>query len=499
MAWIERHAIALVFLLLYAVVMMYHAGVGRRKTKGVTDYYVGGRSMGGIALGISFFATYSSTNSFVGFSGQSYSYGAAWLLLAPAAVLFSVIAWVFIAPRLRVFTESLDSVTLPDFIGFRFGSDTARVLASLIVLFASFLYLTAIFKGIGNLMEVFLEVPYPIAIGVVFVIVVAYTMVGGFISVVKTDVVQGIIMMFAAVLLFAGTTKAAGGIGAFFEASSVPSGAGARLFSWDTAMPFAVLMGVIVAGTMKFIVEPRQLSRFYALKDAKAARQGMWVSSLAFLLVYSLLVPIGIYAHLAIPEPLTQTDLVVPTLLSNTAIFHPVAGAFLLVAMAAAAMSSIDSVLLVMASTCERDIVGVWRPPATEGAAIRATRVYVALFALITALIALDPPGSIVTLTAFSGSLFAACFFPAIALGLYWRRGNGAAVIASYATGIGVLVFWKYLPISGQLHRVFPALMGSTLVYACISWLTGQIEEKRVADLFGPRAEHLSAAATPKS
>jgi SSS family transporter len=472
--------------------MIYHAGVGRRKTKGVTDYYVGGRSMGGIALGISFFATYSSTNSFVGFSGQSYSYGAAWLLLAPAAVLFSVIAWVFIAPKLRAFTESLDSVTLPDFIGFRFRSDTARVLASLIVLFASFLYLTAIFKGIGNLMEVFLEIPYPIAIGVVFVIVVAYTMVGGFISVVKTDVVQGIVMMFAAVLLFAGTTKAAGGISAFFEASSAPSGA--RLFSWDTSMPFAVLLGVIVAGTMKFIVEPRQLSRFYALKDPKAARQGMWVSSLAFLLVYSLLVPIGIYAHLAIPEPLTQTDLVVPTLLSSTAIFHPVAGAFLLVAMAAAAMSSIDSVLLVMASTCERDIVGVWRPPQTEGAAIRATRVYVALFALITALIALDPPGSIVTLTAFSGSLFAACFFPAIVLGLYWRRGNGAAVIASYAAGIGVLMFWKYLPFSGQLHRVFPALLGSTLIYASVAWLTTQIEEKRVADLFGTRPKSLVPA-----
>ena len=372
--------------------------------------------MGGIVLGLSFFATYSSTNSFVGFSGQAYSYGASWLLLAPAAVVFSLLAWMFVAPRLRAFTEQLDSVTVPDFIGFRFDSTAARFTAALIVLFASFLYMTAIFKGIGNLLEVFLDIPYAAAIFIVLIVVMLYTAVGGFISVVRTDAVQGVVMAIAALLLFGGTISAAGGLGAIADLRA--SAETADLFRWDTAMPFPVLVGIIMAGTMKFLVEPRQLSRFYALKDERARKQGLWISTLTFLLVYAMLLPIGLYAHAAIPGALTETDLVVPTLLDSDIFGAPIS-AFLLVAMIAAAMSSLDSVLLVMASTCERDVVGIWQRTLTDNRALKATRWYVGVFAIVTAAIALDPPGQIVDLTVFSGGLYASCFFPAIVLGLY--------------------------------------------------------------------------------
>ncbi len=189
MAWIISNWLVLLLLGIFIALMVHHAWVGKRRTRGLVDYYVGGRSMGGVALGLSFFATYSSTNSFVGYAGQAYSYGAPWLLLAPSAVMFSLIAWHWVAPRLREFTASLKSVTIPDFIGFRFGSNKARLLAALITIFASFLYMTAVFKGIGNLLEVFLDIPYGAAIFLVFLIVVAYTALGGFISVVRTDVV----------------------------------------------------------------------------------------------------------------------------------------------------------------------------------------------------------------------------------------------------------------------------------------------------------------------
>ncbi|MCH8126747.1 hypothetical protein IIC38_12415 [candidate division KSB1 bacterium] len=76
------------------------------------------------------------------------------------------------APRLRKFTEMLDSLTVPDFIGFRFGSNLARIFAAIIILFASFFYMTAVFKGIGNLLEAFLDIPYKYAIVIVFLIVV---------------------------------------------------------------------------------------------------------------------------------------------------------------------------------------------------------------------------------------------------------------------------------------------------------------------------------------
>ncbi|WP_420440489.1 sodium:solute symporter family transporter [Candidatus Palauibacter sp.] len=466
MAWLQTHWIAVALLAVYGALLVRHAIEGRRGTKGQADYYVGGRSMGGVVLGLSFFATYSSTNSFVGFSGQAYTYGAPWLLLAPAVVVFSLSAWIWVAPRLRAFTGAVDSVTLADYVGFRFESRAARVLAAVIVIFASFLYMIAVFKGIGNLLEIFLDIPYRGAIGFVFLVVVLYTAVGGFISVVKTDAVQGIVMSIAAVLLFRGTLNSAGGLGAIDAIRAAP--ATSELFRWDAAMPFPVLVGIIVAGTLKFIVDPRQLSRFYALADPTAVRRGLIVSTIAFLGVYTLLLPIGLYAHAVIGSGLAESDLVVPTLLGDAGILPALPAAFILVAMLAAAMSSLDSVLLVMASTWERDVISLFRPHADEGRAVAHTRFWVALFAVITAWLALNPPGSIVTLTAFSGGLYAACFFPAVVLGLLWRRGTGTGAVASLVTGFTVLLCWDWVPYSEAVHEVFPAMALSLAAYvAC--------------------------------
>lgn len=466
-------------LLLYSVMLAHHAWTGKQKTKGLADYYVGGRSMGGWVIGLSFFATYASTNSFVGFSGRTYAWGLPWLLFIPTAVAFSLFAWIAVAPRLRAFTAAMDSLTIPDFIGFRFDSTPARVFAAVIVIAASFFYMTAVFKGIGNLLEVFLEIPYRLSIVIVFFVVMTYTMIGGFISVVKTDSVQGVVMMVAAVLLFTGTVNAAGGLGAAAEVRAQPGGE--ELFTWGGGVAIPVLIGTMVAGLVKFAVEPRQLSRFFALEGEKAIRTGMWVSSLTFAAVFSLLIPVGIYARKLFPSGIEDTDLVVPTLLSE--VFGQGTSAFLLVAMVAAAMSSLDSVLLVMASTTERDIVAVARPGRSEAQEMFWTKAWVALFAFITMLISLNPPGGIVELTAFSGALYGACFFPALVLGLHWKRGNGASVIGSFSTGILVLLTWDFVPGSAILHEIFPAMILSTLVYVGLAMTGEDGASKRVVEL----------------
>jgi Na+/pantothenate symporter len=209
-------------LAVYTVMLAHHALAGKRETKGLADYYVGGRNMGGWVIGLSFFATYASTNSFVGFAGQTYDWGLPWLLFIPTAIAFCLFAWIVVAPKLRSFTEAMESLTIPDFIGFRFGSVTARVMAALIVIVASLFYMTAVFKGIGNLIEQFLDIPYTVSIVIVFFIVMLYTVIGGFISVVKTDAVQGVVMVIAAILLFVGTVNAAGGLGAIHEVRAQP-------------------------------------------------------------------------------------------------------------------------------------------------------------------------------------------------------------------------------------------------------------------------------------
>ena len=466
-------------LALYTVMLAHHAWTGKRETKGLTDYYVGGRNMGGWVIGLSFFATYASTNSFVGFSGQTYDWGVPWMLFVPASVALSLFAWLIIAPRLRSFTRAMDSLTIPDFIGFRFDSTPARVFAALILIAASFFYMTAVFKGIGNLLEVFLEIPYKLSIVIVFFVVMLYTMIGGFISVVKTDSVQGVVMIMAAILLFTGTVNAAGGLNAIFEVRS--QAGGEALFTWGGGVAIPGLLGTMFAALIKFAVEPRQLARFFALKGDKAIRTGMLVSTITFGFVFSLLIPIGLYARRIFPDGLGDTDLVIPNLLSQ--VFGQGTAAFLLVAMVAAAMSSLDSVLLVLASTAERDIVSVIKPGRSEKDQMFWTKGWVALFAFITMLISLNPPGGIVTLTAFSGSLYGACFFPAIVFGLHWQRGSGSAVMTSFGTGIVTLLTWDFIPGSEVVHEVFPAMLLSTVAYAGISLVTRDSASNTVVTL----------------
>ena len=464
--WLADNWRVLVLLVLYGGVLLVNGRAGRARSSNVTEYYVGGRRFGGIALGISFYATYASTNSFIGNSGKSWAYGLPWLLNLGFMLLFCAISWWWVAPRLRRATAGLGALTLSEWFGHRFADDRVRRLAALIVVFASLLYMTAVFKGVGNLLEVFLALPYAVVIVLVLVVVVFYTAAGGFHSVVRTDVLQGLLLAAGSVVLFLGVTRAAGGIGTILD---VPAQPGAEhLFRLDAAMPFPVLLGILFAGSVKLMVEPRQLSRFFALRDQQAARSGLLVAVLGVLLVLGLLLPIGLYARLILPaEAITDTDLVVPTLLAMD-LFPPWIAALLVLAMVAAAMSSLDSVLLVAASTLDRDVLGL-RSGEGDARAVRRTRGLVVGLCVLTAMLAWRPPGGIVELTIWSGSLYAACFLPTLLGGLFLARGDGTTALVAMVGGVVVLLGWPFTPGEAVVHEVFPALATSSGLFVLLA------------------------------
>ncbi len=467
-------------LLGYVLLMVYLAWAGKRRTRGVSDYFVGGRSLSGWVLGLSYFATYASTNSYLGFSGKSYQYGLIWLLIVPCAVLFCLLGWLWIAPRLRRVTGESGALTIPEFVGLRYDSLTARRGAAVIVVFSSFLYMTAVYKGIGTLLGELLSVSYPAAIGLVLVVVVLYTSVGGFHSVVRTDAVQALFMLVAAILLARGVLSSAGGWSAFtrLRESALESAREGALESAENAALFELggagdllVVGVVVSSTIKLLVEPRQLTRFLALSTPEHARAGTWVATLCFLVVFTLLAPIGLLAHAMPPEllpgPVDDTDRIVPILLASGELFSPVVVSLLMLAMLSAALSSLDSVLLVLASSVERDLLD---PSGSRSSAstVGRTRWMVVVFASVTALIALRPPGGIVELTSFSGALYGACFLPALIFGLYGDRRSAQGVLASFVVGAALLVVWPRAGVAG-IHAVFPAVAFSFVTYLIVA------------------------------
>ena len=466
MSWFVEHWIASSLLVIYVSVLFYNAYVGNKAATGVGGYYVGNRQLGGTVVGISFFATFASTNTFIGHAGKGYDYGVAWFTMAVLLVIFSWVSWRWIGPPLRRFAAAWDALTIPDYIRGRILGDNPDaerhpllLLSASVIVFASILYLLAIFKGAGHLFQIFLGVPYEVAVGVTLLVVVLYTSIGGFVSVVRTDAIQGVLMLIGAMTIFYFVTQAAGGITSVSQLTDIPEKD--FLFDLNGAAPFAVLLGVSLSGALKLIVDPRQLSRFYGLKSDAEVKRGMWIAVLGMALILACMFPIGLYAHLIL-ENVTDTDLIIPRLVNDPAIFPFWVTDLLIVSIVSAAMSSMDSVLLVASSTLYKNIIAPFKTIENE---VRWSRAAVIAFACISALMALNPPGDIVGITIFSGSLYAVCFFPPVVFGLYGRVASAQTTLVSMILGMSTLILWITLGLSTLLHEVFPALLVSASVY----------------------------------
>ena len=466
MSWFVEHWIASSLLVIYVSVLFYNAYVGNKAATGVGGYYVGNRQLGGTVVGISFFATFASTNTFIGHAGKGYDYGVAWFTMAVLLVIFSWMSWRWIGPPLRRFAAAWDALTIPDYIRGRILGDNPDaerhpllLLSASVIVFASILYLLAIFKGAGHLFQIFLGVPYEVAVGVTLLVVVLYTSIGGFVSVVRTDAIQGVLMLIGAMTIFYFVTQAAGGVTSVSQLTDMPEKE--HLFDLNGAVPFAVLLGVSLSGALKLIVDPRQLSRFYGLKSDAEVKRGMWIAVMGMTLILACMFPIGLYAHLIL-ENVTDTDLIIPRLVNDPAIFPFWVTDLLIVSIVSAAMSSMDSVLLVASSTLYKNIIAPFKAIENE---VRWSRVAVIAFACISAFMALNPPGDIVGITIFSGSLYAVCFFPPVVFGLYGRVASAQTTLVSMILGMSILILWITLGLSTLLHEVFPALLVSASVY----------------------------------
>ena len=473
MSWFVGHWIASSLLVIYVSMLFYNAYVGNKAATGVGGYYVGNRQLGGTVVGISFFATFASTNTFIGHAGKGYDYGVAWFTMAVLLVIFSWMSWRWIGPPLRRFAAAWDALTIPDYIRGRILGDNPEaerhpllLLAASVIVFASILYLLAIFKGAGHLFQIFLGVPYEVAVGVTLLVVVLYTSIGGFVSVVRTDAIQGVLMLIGAMTIFYFVTQAAGGVTSVGQLTDMPGKQ--HLFDLNGAVPFAVLLGVSLSGALKLIVDPRQLSRFYGLKSDAEVKRGMWIAVLGLTLILACMFPIGLYAHLIL-ENVTDTDLIIPRLVNDPAIFPFWVTDLLIVSIVSAAMSSMDSVLLMASSTLYKNIIAPFKTIENE---VRWSRAAVIAFACISAFMALNPPGDIVGITIFSGSLYAVCFFPPVVFGLYGRVASAKTTLVSMTLGMSTLILWITLGLSTLLHEVFPALLVSASVY----WLQSSKE-----------------------
>lgn len=481
MNWLRDHWLQLAFLAGYLALLAYHGWMGKRRSRSLNDYLVGGRTLGGVIIALSFCATFVSSVTFVGHAGRSFTRGAGWWLTCVVVFTSMVfLAWFVVAPPFTREARRFGSLTIPDFLGHRYGSTALRRIAGLVVVAASLAYMVAVYDGAVRLLQSLMELDEGIILAGIFVIVTAYTLAGGFHSVVSTDAVQGLILFSCAILLPAAMIYHKGGVGPLLDSARATT---PTALEGSGQMPPVAMIGLALGVGLKFVVEPRQLSRFYGLSSNRELRRGRWIAPAFLFTTYLCVLPVGFLAHAFIASRdrfvaasgKIDTDLVVPYLLGEGNVLGPVAGAFFLTGLVAAAMSSLDSVLLVAASSVDHDLIA---PGREERRAMRLTRLWVLLLSAAAAGLTLWRKEGIVEMSSFSGSMYAACFLPTLVLGLFWKRGTPVAAIATVLIGFSVTLFWFYAKkhVAGgdfsNWHEVYVGSAVALAVYVTVSLLT---------------------------
>ncbi|MFD3685107.1 sodium/proline symporter PutP [Nocardiopsis sp. NPDC058631] len=493
-----------------------------RRTVSQSDFVLGGRQLNSWVAALSANASDFSGWLLLGLPGAIYvsGLGEAWIAVGLACGFAG--SWILLAPRLRVYTERVtdaraggdsDSLTLSSFLENRFNDPTRllRGVSAILIIVFYFFYVASGLVAMAALFDqVFGLSPAPaIAIGVS--IVVLYTVLGGFLAVSYTDVVQAVMMWLALLVVPVLAVTALGGLSGLSEGVSDKStgllsafggvSLDADLGQWASTetLGWVVILSGLAWG-IGYFGQPHILSRYMGIRSVKDIPKAATISVAWAVSAMVMAVAIGFIGIAYFESPLDNPEQVFPLLIE--ALSHPLVAGLLLAAILAAVMSTADSQLLVAASALTEDgyraFVDRDAKPKTLLWISRATVVVVALAA---ASIALWGNQSVMDLVGYAWAGFGAGFGPILVLAVFWKRMTWAGALAGMLAGGTTAILWDivdtaYLGIG--LYAMVPAVILSLVaifVFNGLAKVTPQMEE----DFDRVEAELRAAKAGPKS
>lgn len=470
-----------------AVYFIAMIGIGLYAWKSSTEtsegYLLAGRNLPPAVAALSAGASDMSGWLLLGLPGALYAAGLVEAWIGIGLFAGAVVNWIVVAPRLRQQTEEYDNaLTIPQFLANRFPDQgtALRVVSAVVIVVFFTVYTAAGLVGGGKLFETaFAEAlpgfglsDYTLGIWITAGIVLAYTMVGGFLAVSLTDFVQGVIMMLALVIMplvvMFGSGGEAGG-----SVADVPVEGFTSLTQGLTAIGFisAVTWGLGYFG------QPHIIVRFMAIdtveRVAKARNVGLTWMGISLLGALGLGIAGRAYTErngIVVEDPET-IFIVLADLL-----FHPAVTGFLYAALLAAIMSTISSQLLVSSSSLTEDFYRLFfRKQASEREAVNIGRVCVALVALAALALASNPDSEVLGLVANAWAGFGAAFGPLIILALTWRSMTGLGALAGLVTGAIVVSGWIALGWNSSflggpgLYEIVPGFLAAFAMIVLVS------------------------------
>ncbi|WP_176679088.1 MULTISPECIES: sodium/proline symporter PutP [unclassified Vibrio] len=467
----------------YLVMMLAIGVIAYKRTSNSTDYFLGGRSLGPWPAALSAGASDMSGWLLLGLPGYAYAAGFEAFWLAGGLLVGTWANWLISAKRLRTYSITTESLTLPEFLSRRFNDNSKliqTISAFFILLFFLFYTSSGLVAG-GKLFETVFGLDYTTAVIIGTVCVVSYTLFGGFLAVSWTDLVQGLLM--SAALLIVPIAAMNGGLG---QLSTDLHNINPELLTlWNDAKgePLSAIAIIsLAAWGLGYFGQPHILARFKATrsnKDLTTARRIAVVWSALSMVGAMLVGLVGLIYVTNSGAPKLDDGEKIFMLLVN-AMFHPVIAGILLAAILAAIMSTADSQLLVSSSALAEDLYKqVLKKDATSEEIVRVGRFAVILISLIALVLAMTPDSSVLGLVSYAWAGFGAAFGPAIVLSLYWSRMNRNGALAGIVVGGVTIVLWKQFTGGWfDVYEIVPGIILSTISIVIVSLITGEPEDE---------------------
>ncbi len=427
-------------MMFYLVALLAIGIWAQRRTATSSDFHLAGRRMGPIVASLSASASSSSAWTLLGVSGAAYVWGLQAMWLVPAVISGFAINWIFIAPRLQPASHANNALTLVEFLGSGMPERSQRVLRMLgaaIVLFCFTFYIASQFQAAGNAIEAALPVTSTLAIVSGAIIVVAYVFLGGFWAASVTDALQGLMMLFVALVLPVFAVVAAGG----------PAGVHAGLAALDDPslirvvdQPGLPLALIFIAGLfgigLGYPGQPHVVNRFMALERPESIRFARAIALSWAAVIYTGMVVLGWSARVLMPE---IGDGESALLLLSAELLPAVLGGLIAGGVLAAIMSTSDSQLLVAGSAVSHDLRG-------GNFSLAADRTVIILIGIAAVLLALYFPATIFDRVLFAWQGLGNAFGPLLIVLLIAGGVRPGFRLAAMLAGFGLTVTLSQAP-----------------------------------------------------
>ncbi|AFG37016.1 sodium/proline symporter PutP [Spirochaeta africana] len=460
----------------YFVFLMIVGVYFYRKTDNIEDYLLGGRGMGKWVTALSAQASDMSGWLLMGLPGAVLVAGISQSWIAIGLFIGTMLNWILIAKRLRVYTAQTDSLTLPSFFESRFRdpSGLLRILGAIITLFFFTIYASSGLVGAGLLFESMFAIPYTTAVLAGGLVIVLYTFLGGFLAVCYSDLFQGALMLVAVTIVPILAYFSVGGSEAISAAMVANEISGSIIPAGP--LPIIAIISTAAWG-LGYFGQPHILARFMSigkLKDVSKSTTiaGVWVVlSLGFAIVIGI-VGIGMFPELAADDSERVFILMIRE------IFNPWIGGILLAAILSAIMSTIDSQLLVSSSSLTEDFyLKILNKEASKKELFFVGRLSVVAISLIAMVLAMNPRSNILGLVSYAWGGFGAAFGPLIIMSLFSRKTTWQSALAGMLTGTIVLVLWEQLGWGAHMYEIVPGFLANILVMIGVNHFLPQQDE----------------------